>query len=153
AALGLLLFGTFNVISVAFIPLFVGLGIDFGIQFAVRFRSEQRTAPSVAQALVNGGAGIGRSLVLAATAVSVGFLAFLPTNYRGVSQLGAIAGCGFLLALVLSLPFFPALLKIAAPRAFLMESGSPALTAVDAFVLGRRRIVLGTAAIAALICL
>ena len=34
------IFGTFNVISVAFIPLFVGLGIDFGIQFSVRYRAE-----------------------------------------------------------------------------------------------------------------
>jgi len=35
--LGLLMTGRFNLISVAFIPLFVGLGIDFAIQFSVRF--------------------------------------------------------------------------------------------------------------------
>ena len=36
ARAGLLIFHRFNLISVAFIPLFVGLGIDFGIQFSVR---------------------------------------------------------------------------------------------------------------------
>src|SRR5579863_1618759 len=41
ASLGLLMVGRFNLISVAFIPLFVGLGIDFAIQFAVRYRAER----------------------------------------------------------------------------------------------------------------
>jgi uncharacterized membrane protein YdfJ with MMPL/SSD domain len=36
-ALGLLLVGAFNPISVAFAVLFVGLGADFAIQFSVRF--------------------------------------------------------------------------------------------------------------------
>jgi hypothetical protein len=40
-ATGLLLFGKFNLISVAFIPLFVGLGVDFQIQYAVRYRAER----------------------------------------------------------------------------------------------------------------
>ena len=48
-AFGLLIFGRFNVISVAFIPLFVGLGIDFGIQFSVWFRTEQQTQPDNAE--------------------------------------------------------------------------------------------------------
>jgi predicted exporter len=39
--LGLALFHRFNVISVAFIPLFVGMGIDLGIQFSVRYRAER----------------------------------------------------------------------------------------------------------------
>ena len=41
-AAGLALVGRFNVISVAFIPLFVGLGVDFGIQVCVRFNDELR---------------------------------------------------------------------------------------------------------------
>ena len=38
---GLLVIGTLNVISVAFIPLFVGIGVDFGIQYCVRYRAER----------------------------------------------------------------------------------------------------------------
>jgi len=37
----------FNLISIAFFVLFVGLGVDFGIQFSVRYRTErheQRTS-------------------------------------------------------------------------------------------------------------
>jgi uncharacterized protein len=49
AAMGLFIFGRFNAISVAFIPLFVGLGIDFGIQFSVRYRAEHMGGTGVAQ--------------------------------------------------------------------------------------------------------
>ena len=40
-AIGLAVVGRFNVISVAFIPLFVGIGVDFGIQYSVRYRAER----------------------------------------------------------------------------------------------------------------
>ena len=52
AALGLIMVGAFNLISVAFAVLFVGIGVDFGIQFSVRYRAERhehrRPAPGVA---------------------------------------------------------------------------------------------------------
>ena len=41
AALGLLMVGAFNLISVSFAVLFVGIGVDFGIQYAVRYRHER----------------------------------------------------------------------------------------------------------------
>ena len=41
AAVGLLMVGALNPISIAFAVLFVGLGVDFGIQFSVRYRSER----------------------------------------------------------------------------------------------------------------
>ena len=37
--LGLAVVGVFNIISIAFVALFVGLGVDFGIQFCVRYRA------------------------------------------------------------------------------------------------------------------
>ena len=115
AASGLLIFHRFNVISVAFIPLFVGLGVDFGIQFSVRYRAEQHRAPPPARALTAAGRGMGRSLALAASAIAAGFLAFAPTDYVGVSQLGVIAGLGMFIALVLNLTLLPALIRLTAP--------------------------------------
>ena len=55
AAMGLVIFQTFNVISIAFIPLFVGLGIDFGIQFSVRYRAEHLPGAERQAALVAAG--------------------------------------------------------------------------------------------------
>ena len=142
-AWGLLLFHRFNVISVAFIPLFVGLGIDFGIQFSVRYRSEQQEGVSVETALIASGNGMGRSLTLAAAAIASGFLAFGPTNYAGLSQLGVVAGFGLIIALILNLTLLPALLRLLRPRGAREETSPPQIEKLDAFMLGHRRLVVG----------
>ena len=151
-ALGLAIFGTFNVISIAFIPLFVGLGIDFGIQFSVRYRSEHRPGVANRVALIAAGEGMGRPLALAALAIAAGFLAFAPTNYIGVSQLGVIAGVGMLVALALNLTLLPTLIVLLAPRP--VEPGPPPsqVTRLDDAIVGRRRWVLGVSIGAAAFC-
>ena len=151
-ALGLLIFQKFNVISVAFIPLFVGLGIDFGIQFTVRFRSELALDLTVEEAILAAGQGMGRSLTLAAAAIASGFLAFTPTNYVGVSQLGVIAGLGMIIALTLNLTLLPALLHLWASPARPALERDISLEPLDRFILGHRRAVIGTALVAAAAC-
>jgi hopanoid biosynthesis associated RND transporter like protein HpnN len=149
-ALGLLLFREFNVISVAFIPLFVGLGIDFGIQFSVRYRAERGVSGEVVPALAQTGRTMGRPLTLAAAAIGSGFLAFGPTPYYGVSQLGVIAGVGLFVALVLNLTLLPALIRITrAPGAPPRPPGR-SLSGADDFILGHRRLVVETGAAIAL---
>ena len=143
AACGLVLVGRFNLISVAFIPLFVGLGVDFGIQLAVRFQAERYAGLTPADAMRTAAAALGSALLLAAGAVCLGFLAFLPTPYRGIAELGAIASVGMVVALLFNLTLLPALLMLLRPGRPAAEVGNPKLAPVDAFLLHRRRLVLG----------
>jgi hypothetical protein len=141
AALGLLLVGRFNLISLAFVPVFVGLGIDFAIQFSIRYQGETVSHPKRAEALAATGAKAGGSLALAAASIASGFFAFIPTAYLGASELGLIAGCGILIAFLLSLTFLPALLMMA-PRMRQGRAGGAAILAyVEARLCGRDRIV------------
>jgi uncharacterized protein len=149
-ALGLALFHRFNVISVAFIPLFVGMGMDLGIQFSVRYRAERGDGQDLGAALMATGRTMGKSLTLAAVAISAGFLAFTPTDYYGVSQLGVIAGLGLLAALALNLTLLPALIALTRPRGAPMRPGGR-LTKIDGYVLGHRVLVVGSGVLAALI--
>jgi hopanoid biosynthesis associated RND transporter like protein HpnN len=149
-ALGLLLFHRFNVISVAFIPLFVGMGMDLGIQFSVRYRAERGVGGEVGAALTSTGHTMGKSLTLAAAAIGAGFLAFTPTAYYGVSQLGVIAGLGMFTALALNLTLLPALIELTRPAGAANRPGAR-LTLIDNYVLGHRRLVIGIGAIAALV--
>ncbi len=64
----------------------------FGIQFSVRYRQERFTHPDFYTALRAAAVRAGRPLALAAAATTCGFYSFLPTDYRGVSELGLIAG-------------------------------------------------------------
>ena len=78
---------------------------------------------AIATRLIAAGEGMGRPLALAAFAIAAGFLAFAPTAYIGVSQLGIIAGVGMLVALALNLTLLPALIVLLAPQA--AEPGPP----------------------------
>jgi uncharacterized protein len=95
-AVGLMMVGSLNLLSVAFAVLFVGLGVDFGIQFSVRYRSERFKNDDLRLALESAASRSAVPLSLAAMATAAGFLCFLPTDYQGISELGKIAGAGML---------------------------------------------------------
>ena len=134
AALGLLMVGALNLISVYFAVLFVGLGVDFGIQFSVRYRAERHEVDSLREALLHAGRRAGAPLTLAALATAAGFLAFLPTAYRGLSELGLIAGVGMLIAFITSITLLPALLSRLNPRSEPNGLGYAFLAPVDDFL-------------------
>ena len=153
AGLGLATVGRFNLISVAFIPLFVGLGVDFGIQFAVKYRADSRRLPSRDEALIAAGHEVGGSLALAAAAIAAGFFAFLPTQYVGVSELGVIAGVGMVVAFLLNVTLLPALLHVVKPPVLSARGGFAMLARLDDIMHRRRTLVLGLNGLVALVCI
>ncbi|KAB1081539.1 MMPL family transporter [Methylobacterium soli] len=142
AALGLLMVGELNPISVAFAALFVGLGIDFGIQFAVRYRADRYEQPSLEAAIRAAARGVGWSLTLAAISLIAGFFAFLPTAFRGVSELGLIAGVGMVVAYLFALTLLPALIAVFKPRGEKEAVETTWLAGVDPWILRNRKGVL-----------
>ncbi len=150
AAGAALTIGPFNPISVAFAPLFIGIAIDFGIQFGVRHVAELCGAPPPA-AMRQTALAVGGPLSVAAAATAVGFLAFVPTAYSGVSDLGRIAGAGMLLALLLNLTFLPALLTLLRPRGRDEAAGFAWGTVVEQFLVRRRGRVLAATAVLAVV--
>jgi uncharacterized protein len=149
AALGLIMVKAFNLISVAFAVLFVGIGVDFAIQFSVRYRAERHDEPDFHKALRMAAAKAGRPLALAAAATTCGFYSFLPTEYRGVSELGLIAGTGMILAFFTAVTVLPALLTILKPPAEHEPLGYKFLAPIDDFLSRHRHaVVIGTLGVA-----
>jgi len=149
AALGLWMVGALNMISVAFAVLFVGLGVDFGIQFSVRYRAERHEIPKLRPALTQAAEKIGVPLTLAAAAVAAGFMSFLPTDYRGLSELGQIAGAGMLIAYATSITLLPALITVFNPSSEPEAIGYSALAPVDWFLQEYRiPVIVGTLLVA-----
>ena len=72
-AVGLMMVGSLNLLSVAFAVLFVGLGVDFGIQFSVRYRSERFKSDDLPAALAKAARSAAVPLSLAAMATAAGF--------------------------------------------------------------------------------
>jgi hopanoid biosynthesis associated RND transporter like protein HpnN len=148
-AVGLMMVGSLNLLSIAFAVLFVGLGVDFGIQFSVRYRSERFKSNDLQTALEKAAEYSAIPLSLAAMATAAGFLSFLPTDYKGVSELGKIAGVGMLVAFTSSITVLPALLSLLNPPGEKEPVGYAFLAPVDHFLEKHRvGIIVGTLLIA-----
>jgi len=107
--------GELNLISVAFAVLFIGLSVDFGIHFSLRVEEEVSLCASLEAALKAAASGVGGALALTAVAAAIGFFSFLPTSYRGLSELGLISGVGMFVALLANLTVLPAMLALLPP--------------------------------------
>jgi len=148
-AVGLMMVGSLNLLSIAFAVLFVGLGVDFGIQFSVRYRSERFKNDNLLLALEKAAQRSAVPLSLAAMATAAGFLCFLPTDYKGISELGKIAGAGMLFAFTTSITVLPALLTLLNPPGEKEPVGYAFLAPLDHFLEKHRvPIIVGTLLIA-----
>ncbi|WP_040364058.1 MMPL family transporter [Commensalibacter intestini] len=127
--------GTLNLISISFAILFVSIAVDFGIQFCVRFRGQELIGTNKKEDLLHAlsatGFETGHQIFTAAVAAAAGFLAFTPTDFIGVKQLGLIAGIGMFIAFVCTVTFLPALLALLRPNIVQKAAGFPWLKPVD----------------------
>ena len=108
--------GTLNLVSVGFAVLFVGIAVDFSLQFTVRFREAKHDTRDGAEALRLTARRAGSAILVAALATAAGFLAFVPTAFSGVAELGLIAGAGMLIAFLCTMTFLPAAITLCRPR-------------------------------------
>ena len=102
--------GYLNIVSLAVAILFIGLGVDFAIHLGTRFADLRAEGKSPEAAMIEAVEDIGGSLVLCTITTSIGFFVFVPTDYRGVAQLGLIAGVGMIIIASMTFTVFPALL-------------------------------------------
>ncbi len=119
-ALGMLFCGAFaafsvkelNLISVAFAVSNIGLGVEYAIHFCLRYRDNLTHHIHQDLALRSTLTSTAPSLLLCAGTTSIGLYAFIPTDYKGVSELGLLAGTSLFICLLITLIALPALLKI-----------------------------------------
>ena len=104
--------GHLNLISVAFAVLYIGLGVDYAIHFNLRYKELLESRLTQPEALRLCAADMGPSLTLCAISTAIGFFAFVPTQYTGVSELGLISGTGMALSLIVTLIVLPAILNL-----------------------------------------
>ena len=134
--------GTLNLVSVGFGVLFVGIAVDFAIQFSVRYREYRFQEGDPAAAMTETARRVGVQILIAALATAAGFLAFVPTAFSGVAELGLIAGAGMIMAFVCTLGFLPAAITVCRPRGEAAEVGFAWAARIDPVIVRRRRLIL-----------
>lgn len=104
-----------NLISVAFTALFIGLAVDYVVHLCMQVRANLRAGLTRDPAIAEATERVGQSLTLCTATTATAFFAFLLTSYRGIAELGLIAGVGVILGLLVSLSLLPALLRLLLP--------------------------------------
>lgn len=115
AAFAALAVGSLNVLSLTFAVLFIGLGIDFAVHMILR-RVREGTEDD-ADAWSRVGRGLGPTILLCGLTTAIAFMAFWPTGFRGLAELGLISAMGMMIAVAMSFTFLPAMLELLRVRA------------------------------------
>lgn len=117
--------GAFNTISVVFLVMFIGLGVDFAIHFCLRVQEEAGLSDDPERVLREATVHSWSTICLCALSTALGFLAFLPTDYRGLAELGVISAGGMLLALLASFSVIPLFFRLAGMPPALRKQAHP----------------------------
>ena len=104
--------GSLNLISVAFAVLFIGLSVDYGIQVCSRYREDSISLKKNRVKKFNNLTNISKTLTIVAVPSIIGFMSFVPTDYKGLSELGMISAIGLVIGLVLNLSLLPCLIIV-----------------------------------------
>ena len=124
--------GHLNLISVTFAILFIGLAVDFGIHLCLRCRELHHSGETLAAAVAGAVRATIAPLLLSALCAALGFLAFVPTHYIGLAELGLIAAAGMFIAFACNAILVPGLLSLLpAPRVAQLRASAPEDVAVS----------------------
>jgi hopanoid biosynthesis associated RND transporter like protein HpnN len=102
--------GHLNIISQAFVLMLLGLGIDFGIQMLGRYEEERSKGLDVEAALAAALSSTGLAVLTGGGITAAAFFTMCFNEFRGLVELGVIAGSGILFCIVANLVVLPALL-------------------------------------------
>ena len=93
-----LVIGHLNMITITFAVMILGLGEDLGVQFISRYEEELTHGKNRADAIRGALESTGPSIITAGVTNAAAFFAMALSGFRGVIELGVIAGGGMLLA-------------------------------------------------------
>ncbi len=104
--------GHLTIFSVMFISIVIGIGIDYGIYFLFRYEEEIFLGRNLKEALQLTAARTGPGMLIGALTAGGTFYVLMLTDFRGIQELGFIAGSAILMAWLGMITLFPALLML-----------------------------------------
>lgn len=102
--------GHLNILTITFAPMLVGLAIDFGAHLVARFEEELRLGKTEREAITLAMVNTGQGIFTGAATTTAAFFAMSITNFKGIQEMGIIAGGGLIVCLVPMMTLLPVLL-------------------------------------------
>jgi hypothetical protein len=104
--------GHFNVLSIAVIPMVLGIGIDFGIQILGRYEEELGRGRTVSQAITASLEHTGVAIITGGSTTAVAFFTLCFNDFIGLSELGIIAGSSMVFCIAANLLVLPSIFML-----------------------------------------
>jgi uncharacterized protein len=104
--------GHLSLFSVMFISIVTGIGIDYGIYFLFRYEEELFLGRNLREAIDTTARRSGAGMLMGAVTAAGTFFVLMLTDFRGLQELGFIAGIAILLSWVAMMTVFPATVMI-----------------------------------------
>jgi uncharacterized protein len=144
--LAYLMYGGLNIVTSIVAAMLIGLYVDYMIHFYHRFHGEIRKGRSPLQALETTFSETGKALLSSSSTTSIAFFSVVVTSFRGLHELGVVAGFGVLFCLLSSFLVMGSLLSwLAKGSPARIEAGRPGgvpTGCAERLVAGRSRTVL-----------
>ncbi len=102
--------GHLNILTIAFVPMLIGLAIDFGLHLISRYEEELRLGHPSHQALETAMTYSGMGIFTGCLTTAGAFFAMGITDFKGVQEMGIICGGGLLICVVPMMTLLPVLL-------------------------------------------
>jgi hopanoid biosynthesis associated RND transporter like protein HpnN len=106
--------GHLNILSMVFAIMLIGIGIEYGIQLVLRYQEELAGGADQLDAIETGLSRNVWAIVMAAATVAAAFLTFVFTDFKGIAELGIIAGGGVVICVLVTFTVLPAMLVVLA---------------------------------------
>jgi hypothetical protein len=100
--------GHFNILSIAVIPMVLGIGIDFGIQILGRYEEELSHGRTINQAVTTALQHTGVAIITGGSTTAAAFFTLCFNDFIGLAELGIIAGFSMILCIAANLVVLPA---------------------------------------------
>jgi uncharacterized protein len=104
--------GHLNILSITFTVTMIGIGIDYGVYYVARYLQLRGESMTCEDALLETARGAGPAITTGAITTAISFFAAGFTSFKGVAELGVIAGGGLLLCAVSELVLLPAIIYL-----------------------------------------
>ncbi len=95
----------FTIITVAIIPLIIGLGVDYSVYISKRYQEELRAGQDISSAISSSVGSVGTAMFLAVVTTIIAFMSNLTSEIQPIREFGLVCGLGILYAFILTLTF------------------------------------------------
>jgi hopanoid biosynthesis associated RND transporter like protein HpnN len=99
--------GHFNILSIAVIPMVLGIGIDFGIQILGRYEEELGHGRTINEAVTDALQHTGVAIITGGSTTALAFFTLCFNDFVGLAELGVIAGCSMVFCILANLIVLP----------------------------------------------